>query len=165
MTSEIRQAITHFKIMDLDVSRETDNRKDIIYNTARAINDKIRTDLAGKWGAATRTAKIVPLGRKRVKRTVDEKDINTVPVLVRIEDREDRWQAEEVIRKSNVHPSFHWPQGMMGHVKKFRQEIVDSGVSEQENYIRIWPEERNSKMRICDDIKAKANGKFVTKVY
>jgi hypothetical protein len=88
-----------------------------------------------------------------------------VPVLVRIEDREDRWQAEEVLRKSNVHPSFHWPQGMMGHVKKFRQEIVDSGVSEQDHYIRIRPEEKNGKMRIRGDVKAKTNGKFETKVY
>jgi hypothetical protein len=165
MTSEIRQAMTHFKVMDLDVGRETDNRKYIIDNTARALNEKIRSDLTGKWGAVTRSAKIVPLGRKTANRTVDRKSINTVPVLVRIEDREDRWQAEEVLRKSNVHPSFHWPQGMMGHVKKFRQEIVDSGVSEQDHYIRIRPEEKNGKMRIRGDVKAKTNGKFETKVY
>jgi hypothetical protein len=90
MTMEIRQAMTHFKLMDLDVGRETDNRKDIIDNTARAINEKIRTDLTGKWRAATRTAKIAPLGRKTAKRIVDGKSINTVPILVRIEDREDR---------------------------------------------------------------------------
>jgi hypothetical protein len=165
MTSEIRQAMTHFKVMDLDVGRDTDNRKDIIDNTARAINEKVRTDLSGKWAAATRTAKVVPLGRKTVKRTVDGKEINTVPVLIRIEDREDRWQAEEVLRKSNVHPSFHWPQGMMGHVKKFRQAIIDSGISEQDNYIRIRPEERNGKMRIRGDVKAKVNGRFETRVY
>jgi hypothetical protein len=96
---------------------------------------------------------------------VEGKEINTVPVLIRIEDREDRWQAEEVLRKSNMHPSFHWPQGMMGHVKKFRQEIVDSGISEQDNYIRIRPEEKNGKLRIRGDVKAKTNGRFETKVY
>jgi hypothetical protein len=42
MTNEIRQAMTHFKIMGLDVGRDTDNRKDIIDNTARAINEKVR---------------------------------------------------------------------------------------------------------------------------
>jgi hypothetical protein len=54
---------------------------------------------------------------------------------------------------------------MMGHVKKFRQVIIDSGVSEQDNYIRIRPEERNGKLRIRGDVKAKNNGKFETKVY
>jgi hypothetical protein len=165
MTSEIRQAMTHFKVMDLDLGRETDNRKEMIDNAAKAINGKIRSDQAAKWGSVTRTAKITPLGRKTVKRQVDGKEVNTVPILVKIEEREDRWQAEEVLRKSNMHPSFHWPQGMMGHVKKFRQVIIDSGVSEQDNYIRIRPEERNGKLRIRGDVKAKNNGKFETKVY
>jgi hypothetical protein len=165
MASEIRQAMTHLKVMDLDMVKETDNRKDIIECAAKALNGKIRSDLTAKWAGATRSAKVVPLGKKTVKRQTDGKEINTVPVLIRIEDREERWQAEEVLRKSNVHPSFHWPQGMMGHVKKFRQEIVDSGVSESENYIRIRPEDKNGKLRIRGDVKAKTNGKFETKVY
>jgi hypothetical protein len=165
MASEIRQAMTHLKVMDLDVGKDTDNRKEIIDNAAKALNTKVRSDQAAKWAGATRSAKVVPLGKKTVKRTVDGKEINTVPVLIRIEDREERWQAEDVLRKSNVHPSFHWPQGMMGYVKKFRQQIVDSGVSETDNYIRIRPEDKNGKLRIRGDVKAKTNGKFETKVY
>jgi hypothetical protein len=165
MASEIRQAMTHLKIMDIDMGKETDNRKDIIDSAAKALNGKIRSDQKDKWAGATRSAKVVPLGKKTVKRSVDGKEINTVPVLIRIDDREERWQAEDVLRKSNVHPSFHWPQGMMGHVKKFRQEIVDSGVSENDNYIRIRPEDKNGKLRIRGDVKAKSNGKFETKVY
>jgi hypothetical protein len=49
-----------FKVMDLDMGRELDNRKDMIDNAAKAINVKIRSDMTGKWGSVTRTAKITP---------------------------------------------------------------------------------------------------------
>jgi hypothetical protein len=54
---------------------------------------------------------------------------------------------------------------MIGHVKKFRQDIVDSGVDDKEYYIRIRPEDRNGKLRIRGDIKKKDSGRFETKAY
>jgi prefoldin subunit 5 len=97
------------------------DRKEIIDGAAKDMNTKIRSDVKEKWTEATRMAKVIPVGRKTGKRTVDRKEINTVPVLIRIEDKDSRWKAEEALRQSKIHPAFHWPQGMLGHVKKFRQ--------------------------------------------
>jgi hypothetical protein len=54
---------------------------------------------------------------------------------------------------------------MMGHVKKFRQDIVDSRIDDKDYYIRIRPEDRNGKLRIRGDIKKKDGGKFEPKAY
>jgi hypothetical protein len=153
MASEIRQAMTSFKVMDLDQEKETDDRKTIIDKSEEAINKTIRSDMKETWTSVTRTAKIIPVGRKTTKRQVEGKDIVTVPILIKIDDRDSRWQAEECLRKSKIHPTFHWPQGMIGHVKKFRQDIVDSGIDDKDYYIRIRPEDRNGKLRIRGDIK------------
>jgi hypothetical protein len=165
MASEIRQAMTTFKVMDLDLEKETDDRKTIIDKTGESINKKIRSDLKETWTSVTRTAKIIPVGRKTTKRQAEGKDIITIPVLIKIDDRDSRWQAEECLRKSKIHPTFHWPQGMMGHVKKFRQDIVDSGIDDKDYYIRIRPEDRNGRLRIRGDIKKKDGGKFEPKAY
>jgi hypothetical protein len=165
MALEIRQAMTTFKVMDLDMEKETDDRKEIIDSAAKAINSKIRSDVKSKWIDATRAAKVIPIGRKTTKRNVEGKDIMTVPVLIRIEDKDSRWQAEEALRQSKLHPAFHWPQSMLGYIKKFRKDLTDNGVDENDYYIRIRPEDRNGKLKIRGDIKRKSGGKFEPKAY
>jgi hypothetical protein len=115
--------------------------------------------------SGTGQAKILPVGRKTTKRDTDEGETWTVPVLVRIEDRETRWKAEDTLRKSNVHPAFHWPQGMLPYVKQYRKDLLDSGISDKDNYIRIRPEDRFGKLRIRGDVKPKAGGKFTARAY
>jgi hypothetical protein len=165
MAGEIRQAMATFKVLDLDIGKETEDRKEIIDGAAKDMNSKIRSDVREKWTEATRTAKVIPVGRKTGKRTVDGKEINTVPVLIRIEDKDNRWKAEEALRQSKIHPAFHWPQGMLGHVKKFRQDMVEAGATEADYYIRIRPEDRSGKLRIRGDIKPKSGGRFEPKMY
>ena len=70
----------------------------------------------------------------------------TAPVLVTIQDRESRWEAEDILRQSNCYPSFHWPKEMLEPVKTLRKAIVDSGVDNKTNYIRIRPDDRDSRM-------------------
>jgi hypothetical protein len=165
MAGEIRQAMTQFKVLDLDIGKETEDRQEIVKEAAKALNERIRSDVKEKWQGATRQAKIIPVGRKTTKRQVDGKDIHTVPVLIKIDDKDDRWQAEEALRKSNVFPAFHWPQAMLPYIRQFRKDMVDNGIDENNNYIRIRPEDRLGKLRIRGDAKAKDNGKFETRAY
>jgi hypothetical protein len=165
MGGELKLAMTQFKVLDLDLGKESEDRKEITELATRAIKSKVRTDISKDWEEAAKGAKVIPVGRKTVKRQTDKGDIWTVPVLVRIEDKESRWRAEDILRKSNVHPAFHWPQGMLEHVKTFKQELVKAGHNDKDNYIRIRPEERAGKIRIKGDVKSKAGGRFVTKAY
>jgi hypothetical protein len=41
MVGEIRQAMTQFKVLDLDIGKETEDRQEIVKEAARALNEKI----------------------------------------------------------------------------------------------------------------------------
>lgn len=90
-----------------------------------------------------------------MKRKSGDKDIWTAPVLVQIEDRETRWGAEDALRKSKVHPTFHWPKEMIDDVKTYRKTVQDMGFGEDSHYIRIRPEERDNTWKIKAEVKKK----------
>jgi hypothetical protein len=49
------------------------------------------------------------------KRQVNGKDIWTAPVIVTMPEREERWAIENMLRKSKVYPTFHWPRKMLNN--------------------------------------------------
>ncbi len=78
--------------------------------------------------------------------------------------RESRWELEEILRKSNMFPTYHWPKEFLEPVKEIRQVVVDMGVDPGTNYIRIRPEEKDGTWKIRADTKPKeGNGKFLLK--
>jgi hypothetical protein len=76
-------------------------------------------------------------------------------------DREERWATENLLRKSKVFPTFHWPREMLNNVKVYRTVVADMGFSETDNYIRIRPEERDGCFKIRADVKPKSGSKFI----
>jgi hypothetical protein len=71
---------------------------------------------------------------------------------------------EDILRSSKVYPGFHWPQEMLSVVKDYKTVLKDNGLNEETTYVRIRPTERDGRVRIRADYKAKeGNGKFSTK--
>jgi len=155
MEQKVKVAVTQFKVLDLDMGTGHKDRRELTEAARKALNDKVRTDLRTDFNDRIRRAVVTVLARQTTMRRKDNKDIWTAPVLVQIEDRETRWGAEDALRKSNVHPTFHWPREMMEDVKEYRKKIQDMGYGEDSHYIRIRPEERDNTWRIKAEVKRK----------
>jgi len=96
---------------------------------------------------------VTVLAKQTTKRRSGDRDIWTAPVLVQIEDRETRWGAEDTLRKSKIHLTFHWPKEMMDDIKTYRRVVQDMGFGEDTHFIRIRPEERDNVWRIKAEVK------------
>jgi hypothetical protein len=161
MEDKVRSATTQFKVMDLDIGTNHEDRKSLTEAAKNAIREKVRSDLRAEYDAKVKHASIRVMASSTFKRQVNGKDIWTAPVIVTMPEREERWATENILRKSKVYPTFHWPREMLNNVKVYRKVVSDMGFPESDNYIRIRPEERDGCIKIRADVKSKQGMKFV----
>jgi hypothetical protein len=160
---KIKTAATQFKVMNLDLGGAYTDRKELHEAARKALEAKVRTDLRAEYDSKIKQAAMKVLAAKPIKRQTETGEIWTAPVLVTIEDRDSRWQVEDMLRKSKVFPSFHWPREMVDNVKAYRQVINKLGFTDDEFFVRIRPDQRDGVWRIKADAKSKTDdgyGKF-----
>jgi hypothetical protein len=124
--------------------------------------DKIRADKKTRYEELIRKASIQVLARATTKRKEQggEQEIWTAPVLYTVDDRESRWELEDLLRGCKVHPTFHWNREMVGLVKDMRASLKEK-FPEEKHYIRIRPDERDGRWKIKADVKPKdSEGRF-----
>jgi hypothetical protein len=161
MEAKVVEASLQVKIMDLDFGKEIKERKELQDKATELLNEKVRSDLRDRYDALCKKATRAVLARQSTRHKVNSKDIWTAPVLLGFRDRSDKWEMEDILRKSKLFPSYHWPKEMLEPIKQFRKVVRDGGVSEADSFIRIRPFERDGKCKIRAEIKNKeGTGKF-----
>ncbi len=104
------------------------------------------------------------IAKAPTRRTGEGGEAWTVPVVFTTSDKDSRWAIEDIFRKSNMFPTYHWPKEFLDPVKELRKTVIEMGVDPGTNYIRIRPEEREGNWKIRADVKPKeGNGKFTLK--
>jgi hypothetical protein len=162
MEDRLRLATTQFKVMDVDIGKETDNRAEIITKGMAAIKEKVRSDMQEEWTKLAEGVDVAPLVRKTAKPT--GKDHFSAPLLFTVQDKAKRWRMEEILRNSKIYPGFHWPQEMMTVLKDYKTVLKEGGVNDETTYTRIRPVEREGKVKLRADTKSKeGSGKFSVK--
>jgi hypothetical protein len=164
MEDRLKVAITQFKVMDMDIGKETEDRKEILSKGMTAIREKVRSDMKEEWEKLVGGVEVAPLVRKTTKPS--GKNYYTAPLLFTVQDKTKRWRMEEILRSSKIYPGFHWPQEMMPVIKDYKMVLKDNGLNEDTTYIRIRPSERDGKVKLRADLKGKeGNGKFAAKAF
>jgi hypothetical protein len=161
MSEKVAQAAKQFKVMDVDFEAELTDRKELLNKAKEKVRDRIRADKKVRYDELIRKATVQVLARSTVKRKQQEtdKDIWTAPILVTVDNRENRWELEDILRQCKVYPTFHWNREMVGPVKELRGSLKEK--YDDKHYVRIRPEEREGKWRIKADIKLKdSNDRF-----
>jgi hypothetical protein len=156
MENKVRVSIQQFKVSDLNVGGVITDRKELAEAAKKALAEKVRTDLRQQFDEKIKQASFKVLASKAFKRQENNGEYWTAPLLVTIPDRESRWEVENILRKSKVFPGFHWPREMVDSVKVYRKVVSDMGYSDENYHVRVRPEERDGRIRIKADIKAKA---------
>jgi hypothetical protein len=162
MTERVTIASKQFKVMDLDFGKESADRKELMAIAKEKLWDKIRSDKKARYEELVKKASLQVLARSTAKRKQQgsEQEIWTAPILYSVEDRDTRWELEDLLRSSNVYPTFHWNREMVGVVKEMRNSLKER-YTEEKHFIRIRPEERDGRWRIKADIKPReGEGRF-----
>ncbi len=100
MEERLKMATTQFKVMDVDIGKETDNRTEILTRGMAAIKDKVRSDMQDEWTRLAEGAEVTPLVRKTTK--ANGKDNYTALILFTVQDKTRRWRMEEILRNSKI---------------------------------------------------------------
>jgi hypothetical protein len=153
MTEKVAVSAKQFKLLDLDFEKEISDRKELANKAMEKVKDKIRADKKARYEELIRKATVQVLARATTKRKEQDsdKEIWTAPVLFTVDDRETRWELEDILRQCKVHPTFHWNREMVGLVKEMRSSLKDK--YDDKHYIRIRPEEKDGKWRIKADVR------------
>jgi hypothetical protein len=156
MTEKVAVASKQFKIMDVDFGKEYTDRKVLIATAKEKMAEKIRSDKKSRYEDLVKNALMQVLARATTKRKDQggSNEIWTAPILVTVEDRETRWELEDILRSCHVHPTFHWNREMVGLVKEMRGSIKEK-YPEDKLFIRVRPEERDGRRKIKADVKAR----------
>jgi hypothetical protein len=155
MEDRVRYSATQIKLVNVDLGKSTDDRKEMLGLAKAAISGKIRSDLKQAYDEKIRAATFKVISSKTFKSVCDGKEVWTAPVLITIPEKETRWDVENLMRKSKIFPGFHWPKEMMDNIKRFRQVVKDMGFPDNTHFIRLRPEERDGVWRIRADVKSK----------
>ena len=166
MAAKMEAAVTNVKILDLDFDKNTDDRKEMVHAAKERLRAKIRgADQQQLFSDLTKKADVQVLARRTVKRKrrSDGQEIWTAPVVLSIKDKDDRWEMEDLLRKNQIYPTFHWPKEFLDPLKKMREELK-ARVDEESTFVRIRPVQNDGKWKIRADVKPKqGDGRFTTK--
>jgi hypothetical protein len=155
MEEKIKVSVTQVKISDLDLGKESTDRKEIATAAKEAIATKVRSDLRKEFDERIKHASLKIVSSRTFKREIEGKQVWTAPAVIVVPDRENRWAIENCLRSSKMYPGFHWPREMVDNVKVFRKVVKDMGYPDSSFYIRIRPEDRDGTWKIRADVKPK----------
>jgi len=162
MAAKMELATTQVKLLDINFDKQIDDRKELLQAATHRLRAKIKTNEQPRYKELEKKAVIQVLANKTTKRKrrEDGADIWTAPIVLTIQEKQARWEMEDLLRRSKVYPTFHWPKEFLEPMGKMKEELK-TRVDENANYIRIRPVQVEGKWKIRADVKPKEGaGRF-----
>jgi hypothetical protein len=165
MEKKVEEANCGVKVLDIDIGKDTDDRRDIVRRALDTVRSYAREDSQRWLDTILKRTRVVVLGKRTVRRTArDDRTEFSVPILFQCRDRRDAEDLDSILRGAGYYPSFHWPREIMDFVGAVREEVRKMGFSDREYFQRIRPEYRDGALQIKAEVKQKeGNGRFQLK--
>lgn len=163
MEDKIAEAQCAVKMLDIDIGRETEDKREIVRKTIDAVRAYVREEDVRWLDRIISRTKIVILGRGTVRREGRSGDEFTVPTLFQCRDRRDTEDLEAILREAGWYPTFHWPKEVLEMVNHARDEVRRMGFSERDYFVKVRPEKREGKTMLRAEVKPKAGGRYMLK--
>jgi len=164
MESKVKEAECAVKLLDIDIGRETGDRREIVRKTIDVVRSSVQEDSVRWLDRIMKRTRVIILGKGTVRQEKGQGVVEyTVPTLFQCRDRRDAEELESMLRDAGWFPTFHWPSEIMEFVKQVRQEVRNQGFPDRDYYIKVRPEQRGGVVQIKADIKQKAGGRYILK--
>jgi hypothetical protein len=157
MEQKVAVAAKQLKVVNVEVGGAITDRRQLAESAKKQLKEKVRSDLRAKYDSMMAKAAFAVIAKEPKKTFVEGKEAWTVPVVITAQDKETKWDMEDVLRRSKVFPAFHWPKDLVEPVAELRKMVINQ-VGEN-HYVRIRPEEREGEgvWRLRADVKGKGN--------
>ena len=165
MAAKLEVATTQVKLLDVDFDAHTTDQKELVQVAKAKLKDRVKSTDQDRYQELVQKAVVQVLARQTTKRKArdDGRDIWTAPIVLTMQEKHARWEMEDLLRRSKVYPTFHWPKEFLGPMKEMR-DVLKTKVDESTTYVRMRPVLTEGKWRIRADVKPKEGmGKFVHK--
>ena len=164
MESKVKEAQCALKLLDVDVERLTDDRREIVRKTITKVRSYCDEEDKRAYDVIIRRTRVVIMGKATSGRLRDSEEEFSVPTLFQCRDRRDAEDLEAIMRTAGYFPSFHWPKEMMEFVGGVRDEVKSRGIDDRSNYFRVRPEVRDGVVMVKVEVKPKdGTGRFTLK--
>jgi len=160
MEGKVKAAMCGVKVGNFNIGQETENKALIVRKVLGEVMKAAKKEGVGQLDRVLKRTRVVVLGKRTVERCEEGESIQCVPILLQCQDRKDAQELEGILKGAGYFPTLHWPEEMMEFIKGVREEVRRRGVTEQESWIRVRPEEEEGRVRIRVDTKPKAGGRF-----
>lgn len=164
MEAKVMEAECAVKLLDLDIGKETGDKREIVRITIESVRAYVHEDNV-KWvDRILKRTRIIIMGKRTVRQDRGSREAEfTVPTLFQCRDRRDAEELEGMLRDAGWYPTFHWPAEIMEMVGHVRNEVRNMGFSEKDHYIKVRPEKRDGHVQLKAEVKAKSGGRYQLK--
>jgi hypothetical protein len=160
MEDKLKVAGRQIKLLDMDFGKVMNNRKEMVERVVDNFKEDVKLNDRKRLDILLRRTRIIILGKETVAVTVRGKRLYTVPVLLECRNEDDKEELSDILRDAEYFGTYHWPIEIMDFVKAVRENVKRMGYSEDRQFIRIRPEEREGRMQLKADVKEKNGGRF-----
>jgi hypothetical protein len=160
MEDKLKVAGRQIKLLDMDFGKVMSNRKEMVERVVDNFKEDVKLNNRKRLDTLLRRTRIIILGKETVAVTVRGKRLYTVPVLLECRNEDDKEELSDILRDAEYFGTYHWPVEIMDYVKAVRENVKRMGYSEDRQFIRIRPEEREGRMQLKADVKEKNGGRF-----
>jgi hypothetical protein len=160
MEDKLKVAGRQIKLLDMDFGKVMSNRKEMVERVVDNFKEDVKLTNRKRLDTLLRRTRIIILGKETVAVTVRGKRLYTVPVLLECRNEDDKEELSDILRDAEYFGTYHWPVEIMDYVKAVRENVKRMGYSEDRQFIRIRPEEREGRMQLKADVKEKNGGRF-----
>jgi hypothetical protein len=113
--TEIKTTANYCKVLNIDFETELKTHTDIVQKARDILNQ------AENIKEQINSVQIVPLGNS----TKLYEGKNSVPILIKTSNKEEKLNLESEIKNAGLKTSFHWPKSIMKHVKSIRSQLAN----------------------------------------
>jgi len=164
MESKVREAQCALKLLDVDIERVTDDRREMVRKTITKVRSFCLEEDQRLYDVIMRRTRVIIMGKSTSRRLRDRDEEFSVPTLFQCRDRRDTEDLEAIMRSAGYFPSFHWPKEMMEFVNGVRNAVRSGGIDERSNYFRVRPDVRDGSLMVKLEVKPKEGfGRFTLK--
>ena len=164
MEDKVEESMLALKVMNIDIGRVSEDKRDIVRYTLETVRSYVRDDDKRWFDQISRRTRIIILGRGT--RRYDRGGVVefSVPTLFQCQDKRDTEAMEDMLRGAGYHPTVHWPSEIMEFVWGVKDQVRKMGISDREYFYKVRPEKREGKVQIKVEVKPKeGGGRFVLK--
>ena len=165
MERKMELAMEQIKILNLDFGRECNERKTVVEEAVRKLQEKVSVHDREEFERIMRGTKVSVLGNSTSVKEVEKGKIHTVPILLACWCKNAKERLEDIVKRAGIFVSVQWPKESLNFVKELREKVEQMGYERKTYFARIRPTVVEGTVYIRVDVKRKEGGNFERLAY